>query len=101
VLNDILQLAKDAGLTVRDYQPATAVAKAGCRQIPIHLSGAGDYQGIYRFLDGLERLVRLTMIEKLEVAAAPAAPYAVAATVAVYFTGQAAANGQLAGAKNG
>jgi len=101
-LKDMLQVAKQTGLDLRDYQPATPVTMGGSRQLPIRLSGAADYRAICRFLDGVSRLPRLTTIEKLEISATPpGAPYPVAMTVAVYFTDQATPAGNRGGGKNG
>lgn len=101
-LNDIVEVAKETGLALTNYEPAPAVARSGYRQLPIRLTGSADYRGICRFLDRIDHMTRLATIEALEIASsADAAMYPVSLTLAVYYTEPPKANVAKGGGRNG
>lgn len=101
-IREIMEVAKSAGVAIKDYRPEPAVVISGCRQLPIHLSGSADYGGICRFLDRLHRMPRLATVERLEInTAAGSTAYPVAVTLGVYFTGAAPVESKKGAGKNG
>lgn len=83
-LAELAELAGQTGLVIRNFRPgpaedagspgseATANTNtqgddSALQRIRVNLSGAGSYDGICRFLDGLQALPRLTHVSRLDV----------------------------------
>lgn len=65
-LAELQQLAAAKGVVLSAAAPGTVESKAGCRQLPLRVTIAGDYFSLLDFLQGLEELERFSSVDKME-----------------------------------
>lgn len=106
-LAELAELAGHTGLVIRNFRPGppeeagspdhpAAAARANgaaesspLQRIRVNLSGAGSYEGICRFLDGLQALPRLTHVSRLDVIPeAGSQLYPVELELSIFFAAQ-------------
>jgi len=65
-LAELQQLAVDKGIVLHAAAPGAVAGKAGCRQLPLRVTIAGDYFSLLDFLQGLEEMERFSSVDELE-----------------------------------
>jgi type IV pilus assembly protein PilO len=66
ILQEVTQISQSAGLTTQTVKPDKSEKAANYSEEPIELTVNGSFEGIYRFLVGLEQLPRLTRVTQLQ-----------------------------------
>jgi Tfp pilus assembly protein PilO len=91
-LAHLARLARTAPLSIRDFRPVATQAHDRFSEVQVELSAQGSYQGICRFLAGLETLPRLCDVTRLNINSERSADgtYPLELTLAIYFTPRAA-----------
>jgi Tfp pilus assembly protein PilO len=85
-LEQVTEVARDAGLHIHDYRPGTVTATGEYSRMEIGLSCACTYPGMCDFLHRLATLPRLANVTKMEVLApSPEEMYTVNLTLIIYF----------------
>lgn len=66
-LAQLSRLANDCDLRIRNFRPNPAEPEDQLRRIRVQLKGAGQYECICAFLDGLQELPRLTQVSRFRI----------------------------------
>ena len=66
-LAHIARLAQQSSLSIRNFRPVATRARDRDSEVEVHLSAEGRYEGLCRFLAGLETLPRLCSVTRLSV----------------------------------
>jgi Tfp pilus assembly protein PilO len=85
-LKQVSQLAQKEKLAINDFHHEKAEAKDGYAEMQVSVHGVGSFSSICAFLDGLNKLARLSKIKDLTLSAEDtAAEYPMSATLVIYF----------------
>jgi Tfp pilus assembly protein PilO len=85
-LKEVTQLAQNEKLAINDFHHDQPQAKNGYAEMQVSLQGSGSFRSICAFVDGLNKLGRLSKIKELTLSAEDtAAEYPMTATLVIYF----------------
>jgi Tfp pilus assembly protein PilO len=85
-LNQVTQLAQKEKLAINDFHHEKPEVKNGYAEMQVSVHGLGSFNSICAFIDGLNKLARLSKVKDLTLSAEDAAAeYPMTATLVIYF----------------
>jgi Tfp pilus assembly protein PilO len=85
-LKQVTQLAQNEKLAINDFHHEKAEVKNGYAEMQVSVHGVGSFNSICAFLDGLNKLARLSKIKDFTLSAEDTATeYPMSATLVIYF----------------
>ena len=85
-LNQVTQFAQKEKLAINDFHHEKAEVKNGYAEMQVSVHGVGSFNSICAFIDGLNKLARLSKVKDLTLSAEDtAAEYPMTATLVIYF----------------
>lgn len=85
IVRQVSVLAVESGLESPTLKSAKPVAAARYREQPLEMTTEGSFEGLYTFLQSLERLPRITRVVDLTLEEADEGGLAIAFTLSIYF----------------
>jgi Tfp pilus assembly protein PilO len=85
-LKQVTELAQKEKLAINDFHHEKPEAKNGYAEMQVSVQGVGSFSSICEFIDGLNKLARLSKVKDLTLSAEDAAAeYPISATLVIYF----------------
>jgi Tfp pilus assembly protein PilO len=85
-LNQVTQLAQKEKLAINDFHHEKAEVKNGYAEMQVSVHALGSFNSICAFIDGLNKLARLSKVKDLTLSAEDTgAEYPMTATLVIYF----------------
>jgi len=85
-LKEVTQLAQNEKLAINDFHHEKPEAKNGYAEMQVSVQGTGSFRSICAFVDGLNKLARLSKIKELTLSAEDnVTEYPMTATLVIYF----------------
>jgi Tfp pilus assembly protein PilO len=85
-LKEVTQLAQNEKLAINDFHHEKPEAKNGYAEMQVSVQGIGSFRSICAFVDGLNKLARLSKIKELTLSAEDnVTEYPMTATLVIYF----------------
>lgn len=85
IVRQVSVLAIESGLAPPTLKSQAAVAAARYREQPLEMSTTGTFEGLYGFLQSLERLPRITRITSMKLAESEDEGLQIDFTLSIYF----------------